>query len=49
MAASGIGAFLANLLRLPRWARQREAQMDHIVDMVRSMIDAGPGDPTRGQ
>jgi hypothetical protein len=49
IAASGIGAFLANLLRLPRWARQREAQMDHIADVVRSMIDAGPGDTTRGQ
>jgi hypothetical protein len=39
LAASGAGAFLANLLRLPRWARLRARQMDHIEASVRAMVE----------
>jgi hypothetical protein len=31
MVGLGGGAFLFNALRLPRWARQRESQMQHII------------------
>jgi hypothetical protein len=37
--AAGIGAVLANRLRLPAWARQREAQMNQIAARVRSIME----------
>ena len=37
----GGGAFGLNALRLPRWARARDAQMGRIVDWARALI-SGP-------
>jgi hypothetical protein len=36
--AGGVAAFVANWLRLPPWARKREAQFQEIAGKVRSMI-----------
>jgi hypothetical protein len=38
---AGISAFLANMLRLPRWADQRAQQMEHVADRADAII-AGP-------
>lgn len=42
LGSAGSGAFLANLLRLPRWARQRERQMDHVAARVRAITSNDP-------
>jgi hypothetical protein len=39
-AAGGVGAFVANLVRLPRWARERTEQMEHIARRVQAMMGA---------
>jgi hypothetical protein len=41
LAAGGTVAVLANALRLPRWARQRRSQMDHIAATVSAVLDEG--------
>ena len=41
LGGMGAGTMLFNALRLPRWAREREEQMDHIVERVRELV--GPG------
>jgi hypothetical protein len=38
----GVGAFAFNALRLPPWAREREEQMEYIVERARALIGAGP-------
>ncbi len=38
LGGMGLGGFLLNALRLPRWAREREEQMDHIAERVRALI-----------
>jgi hypothetical protein len=43
---AGMGAFLANMLRLPRWARQRERQMGHIANRAQDIIPPLPHPPT---
>lgn len=46
IAAAGLSAFAANLVRLPRWARQREDQMAEIAATVAQIMDppaSGPG------
>jgi hypothetical protein len=35
---AGIGAFVANLVRLPRWASQREQQMEHIATRAAAIV-----------
>jgi hypothetical protein len=40
-AALGGGAFVANALRLPRWANERERQMEHLAERARELM-AGP-------
>ena len=40
--AVGVGALVANWLRLPPWARQREAQMNHIASLIPSIITPEP-------
>jgi len=40
-ALMGGGAFAANALRLPRWADERERQMEHIAARARELL-AGP-------
>ena len=37
--AAGIGAFAVNWLRLPPWAREREAQMNQIAAKARAIMD----------
>ncbi len=41
----GVGALLTNLVRLPRWARTRERQMDQIAARVLAMMQE-PADQT---
>jgi hypothetical protein len=38
LGGGGIGAILANWLRLPRWAAQRDQQMTHIAARLRSIM-----------
>jgi hypothetical protein len=38
MGMMGASAFAANMLRLPRWAREREEQMDYIAERARALI-----------
>lgn len=40
--AMGAAAFLSNLIRLPRWARQREEQMEYIAARARALIGSEP-------
>lgn len=42
LGAMGAGAFGYNALRLPRWVREREEQMDYIADRARALIGAAP-------
>lgn len=44
LSAGGVAAFVANLVRLPRWAQQRERQMDHVADRIASILGEGPAD-----
>jgi hypothetical protein len=42
-ALLGAGALIANALRLPPWARERERQMEHIAERASLMLaSAGP-------
>ena len=41
-AMMGVGALGMNAIRLPRWAREREEQMDHIAVRARSIIAPAP-------
>lgn len=41
-AAIGAGAFAFNALRLPRWAREREEQMEFIAGRARALIAEEP-------
>ena len=38
----GGGALVPNVLRLPRWAREREGQMEDIASRVRALIGPRP-------
>ncbi len=40
--AMGAAAFVSNLIRLPRWARQREEQMEYIAARARALIGSEP-------
>lgn len=42
IAASGIAAFGANVLRLPRWADTRRRQMDFIAARMSAIMDGDP-------
>ncbi len=42
-AVGGVGALGANLLRLPAWAREREAQMEHIAARARALLGKEEG------
>ncbi|MFV1987890.1 MAG: hypothetical protein ACC682_11465 [Gemmatimonadota bacterium] len=51
MAAAGGGVLVSNLLRLPRWARKREDQMERIAGSVVSLPGERPDrseDPSAG-
>ncbi|MGH7471258.1 MAG: hypothetical protein ACRENP_25190 [Longimicrobiales bacterium] len=43
LGTGGVVAFVANRLRLPRWARQREQQMEYIAGRVGSIVNTKPG------
>jgi len=43
-ALMGGGAFAANALRLPRWADERERQMEHIAGRARELLSAPPNE-----
>lgn len=38
MGVAGIGAFLFNMVRLPRWANQRDKQMEYIAGRIPSIV-----------
>jgi hypothetical protein len=38
ISATGVGALLTNWIRLPRWAREREKQMEHIATRIKAML-----------
>ena len=40
LGASGVGAFASNMLRLPRWAKEREEQMKYIAGRASALIGA---------
>jgi hypothetical protein len=42
IGAAGVAAILSNLVRLPRWARTREQQMDYIAAKVLSIVQTTP-------
>jgi len=42
LAGMGGGALALNVLSLPRWAREREGQMEYIAGRVRSLIGERP-------
>ena len=44
-ALAGGGAMASNFLRLPRWADERERQMEHIAGRARVLLEAPPVDP----
>jgi hypothetical protein len=41
LGGMGAGTFAYNALRLPRWAREREEQMEYIIERTRALIAAG--------
>ena len=44
MAAFGGGTVVSSMLRLPRWAGEREGQMNHIADRVAALLEESPPD-----
>jgi hypothetical protein len=38
---AGVSAFLANMIRLPRWADRRADQMEHIMDRAHAIVADG--------
>ena len=43
-ATAGIGATAANVLRLPKWANERERQMEHIGDKAQALLASPPSE-----
>lgn len=48
LGASGAAAFVANLLRLPPWARRRERQMEHLAARLPAILQQGPPEAEPG-
>lgn len=48
MATMGVAALGSNLVRLPRWAAEREAQMAHIAARARTLVQADGPSPALG-
>jgi hypothetical protein len=42
---SGGGLIAGTRIALPRWAREREAQMEHVTGRARTILDSPPADP----
>ena len=45
LAGTDIAALASNLLRLPRWARGREGQMEYLAGRVGALL----GEPPQGE
>ncbi|WP_420461566.1 hypothetical protein [Candidatus Palauibacter sp.] len=43
LGLGGAAALVAAALRLPRWASERERQMEHIAAWTRDLLSAAPG------
>lgn len=43
LGGMGVGAFVFNALRLPRWAREREQQMKAVAERTVALIASKPG------
>ena len=41
-ALFGIGAFGANVIGLPRWAKEREQQMEYIASRAKALVGPEP-------
>lgn len=41
IGGAGAGTLAYNALRLPRWAREREEQMDYLIERARALIGGG--------
>jgi hypothetical protein len=48
-AAMGIFVLAVNALRLPRWAQEREEQMEYIATRARALIRPAPDPATSGE
>ena len=46
LGGMGVGALAFNALRLPRWVRLRERQMQEIAERTRALIASAPVDPS---
>ena len=44
ISAGGVASLLTNVIRLPRWARQRDAQMEHIAAKATAILHASSKD-----
>jgi len=42
LGGTGVGALVANVLRLPRWAREREQQMKDVAERAHALIASEP-------
>ena len=42
LGGMGVGAFVFNALRLPRWVRLREQQMKEVAERTRALVAEGP-------
>ncbi|WP_419947491.1 hypothetical protein [Candidatus Palauibacter sp.] len=49
MGFGGGGVLVANALRLPRWAGERERQMEHVAAWTRNLLSAAPNDAEEAQ
>ena len=44
LALMGAGALVSNVITLPRWAREREEQMEYIAGRVSELVVAPPSE-----
>src|SRR5215204_714505 len=42
LGGTGVGALVANVLRLPRWAREREQQMKDVAERAHALVASEP-------
>jgi hypothetical protein len=48
-ALSGVGAIASTFVTLPRWAREREGQMEHIAERATRLLAGEPGGSAPGR
>ena len=49
MGLGGGGVLVANAVRLPRWAGERERQMEHVAAWTQNLLSAAPKDAEEAQ